>query len=76
MSKMTIAFEIEDKDISFHEAIAYIESMANNEAVEGVKVYAAQHGCLFDKMERIENVFLNETPHGEVADTIEKIIHD
>ncbi len=74
MSKMTIAFEIEDKDSPLVKNL--IESMANNEAVKGVKVYAAQHGCLFDKMERIENVFLNETPHGEVADTIEKIIHE
>ena len=52
MSKMTIAFEIEDKDSPLVKKL--MESMKNDENVDGVKVYAAQHGCLFDEVEKME----------------------
>lgn len=75
MSKMTIAFEIEDKDSPLVKKL--MESMKNGESFDGVKVYAvARDECLFDKMERIENVFLDETPHSEVASSIEEIINE
>ena len=54
MSKMTIAFEIEDKDSPLVKKL--VESMKNSENVDGVKVYAVSRKCLFEQIEGIEDI--------------------
>ena len=58
MSKMTIAFEIEDKDSPLVKKL--MESFIENKSIDGVKVYAASHECLFDEVEKMEAELMGE----------------
>jgi len=66
MSKMTIAFEIEDKDSPLVKKL--MESMKNDKSIDGVKVYAVSRKCLFEQIEDIEDILDDDSNLDQLYD--------